>query len=126
MSQSITITVPLPPNLANARMHHMTKHRAMKRYFKQLDARQNGGLIPPPPAQPWPSVVITAEMRLAGRMDDENAKYRCYKWPCDWLKTRGYLVDDKQPYCTMRDPVQVVKRLPDWQYEITLTLTPTE
>lgn len=116
----------MPPNnanLASGHGHWSTVARAKKRYFRQLDERQNCGLIPPPPPAPLTKVVLDAVMVVGQRMDDENAKYRCYKWPCDWLKTRGYIVDDRQPYCAMRDPVQVVKRSPEG-YTIKLYLSP--
>mgnify|MGYP001617675201 CR=1 FL=1 len=56
-------------------------------------------------------------------MDDGNALHRCEKWPCDWLKTRGYIVDDRRSCLTWETlPAQVVKR--DGNYRIELVLTP--
>lgn len=126
LPKPLTLTIPMPPNNANPGSgsgHWSTLVRAKKRYFKMLDERQNCGLIPPPPSKPFERVTIAADMMLGRRMDDENAKYRCYKWPCDWLKTRGYIVDDKQPHCTMRNPAQIIQRAKDGQYFINLFLS---
>lgn len=127
MSAPITLTVPMPPNLANwasGRSHWRTKGRAKRDYYAQLDARQNAGLIPPPPASPLASVLLRAVMHLGAAMDDDNAKIRAYKWPADWLRTRGYIVDDKRPHCRMEDPEQIVKRGQEYRVEITLTPSP--
>jgi hypothetical protein len=33
----ITLTVPMPPNIANRQMHHMVKHRVKVGYWALLD-----------------------------------------------------------------------------------------
>lgn len=126
IEQSWQIVVPMPPNNANpgSRTHWRTKGRDKKKYFAQLDELQKFSMIMPPPKHPLTGVQILGVMVLGARMDDENAKFRCYKWPCDWLKTRGYLVDDRRPHCTMLDPIQCVKRSKTKDYYITFTISP--
>lgn len=96
--QTFRFRMPLPPNLANARMHHMVKHRAKVEYWRHLDLLLAGGILPPPPAAPLKKATITATMTLHNPMDDGNAANRAEKWPCDWLKTRGYIVDDSRKH----------------------------
>ncbi len=57
-----------------------------------------GGILPPPPPQPLAKAVITARLTLWNPMDEGNAMTRAEKLPCDWLKTRGYLVDDSRKH----------------------------
>jgi len=112
----------MPPNLANGRMHHMVKHREKKKYWRALDERQQSGLLPPPPVQPYHRVRIASHMVLRAYMDDDNALAR-HKWILDWLVTRGYLADDRKQNIEWDAlPIQEAsrKRIP----EITLTLTP--
>jgi hypothetical protein len=118
----IRLTVPLPPNIANNPGRTWGgRHHKKKRYFAQLDERQNCGLIPAPPTSALVRVEISATMTLGSKMDAENAKYRAYKWPCDWLKTRGYIANDAPPNCVMRDPEQIIKRDGNPRVEIELT-----
>lgn len=122
----IELALPMPPNNANpgSRTHWATKGRDKKKYFRDLDERQNCGLIPAPPVRPYDHALVSAWMGLGRRMDDDNAKFRAYKWPCDWLKTRGYLVDDKRPHCQMEDPVQMI--VPRDERLLLITITPIE
>lgn len=120
----ITLTLPLPPNLGNGRGHSRWIGAAKKRYFAQLDHRQNCGLIPRPPVKPIERVVVTSVAYVGAVNDEENLHYRVYKWPADWLRTRGYIAADDPAHCTMTQPRQVVRR--GQQYRVELTLTPTE
>lgn len=112
----------MPPNLANGRGHTRWNNHKKKHYFKSLDQRQGCGLLPPPPKVPLSPVELTAVMYLGGKMDDDNAKFRAYKWTSDWLRTRGYIVDDKRPHCRMIDPEQIITR--NYDYRIIITITP--
>lgn len=123
MSEPIVFKLPIPPNLANGRGHSRWSGAQKKRYFERLDRRQGYGLIPPPPKEPFAKAELHAVLELGAAMDDDNAKLRAYKWPCDWLKTRGYIVDDRKTRLTMHDPEQSVKRREE--YHVHLTLTPT-
>src|SRR5687767_1865087 len=99
------ITLPLPPNMGNSRMHWRTKHRKRLDYLAACDA------IGPRvrPRQLSELVELRATLYLGNHMDDDNALARL-KWPVDWLKTRGHLVDDGRKHCRMTIPEQVVKR----------------
>ncbi len=127
---SLRFVIPMPANLANGRMHHMVKHRAKVAYWESLDtlcvvssARQHqptAYLVPPRPPAPMTPVRIDATLHLGGRMDDDNALARL-KWCADWLKTRGYIREDKQPHCRFTIPEQVIKR--DGNYRVELKVT---
>jgi hypothetical protein len=84
---SLTLVLPLPPNVLNARMHWRTKLNAKKDYFTQLDWLQDLGSIPEPPRVPFTKATITARMVVGAEHDDDNAMARAYKLPLDWLKT---------------------------------------
>lgn len=129
---AITLTVPMPANLANSRMHHMVKHRAKTGYWDSLDilrqlylshsiAKSCPYAIPMQPDVPLSPVRLDATMYLGARMDDDNALGRL-KWVADWLKTRKYIKDDKRPHCRFTIPEQIIKR--DGNYRIDITLTP--
>lgn len=111
----------MPPNIANARMHWIAKHRARKAYFHNCDCYQEIGFIRPPPPDPISRVSLGSTLYLGNYMDDDNALARI-KWAADWLKRRGYIVDDKRPHCQFTIPAQVVKR--GQQYKLVITLTP--
>lgn len=104
----ITLSLPMPPNIANGRGHSRWSSADKKRYFKQVDKLAEYNLIPGPPATPLERVVLSAWMGLGAHMDDENAKLRAYKWPADYLRTRGYIVNDDKAHCTMLDPERAI------------------
>lgn len=116
---------PMPLNIANnsgrKRSHWAVTHNAKLQYWAVLDVLKRTGDVPPPPAEPWESVVIHSVMRLGHAMDDDNAMRR-HKWVLDWLKTRKYIVDDKRKYLRWAGfPEQIVGR--KQEYSITLTLS---
>lgn len=117
----IELTFPLPPNLANGRGHSRWSGARKKRYFKMMDERQAYGLVPPPPSVPHERVTLSAWMGLGARMDDDNAMLRAYKWPADWLRTRGYIVNDQAPHCTMTLPTREIVRADERLLEITIS-----
>lgn len=121
---TLVLTLPMPENVANARMHWRTKHRARKSYFGVCDGRQGMGQIAPPPLQAFAHATIQATMYLGASMDHDNALARL-KWAVDWLVTRGYLLDDNRA-CLAWDglPHQIIKR--DGNYRVVLTLSPTQ
>lgn len=114
---------PMPANVTNAasgKSHWRSKHNERKKYFARLDEMQNAGLIPPPPKFPFTYVTLSSVMHLGGAMDDDNALAR-HKPILDWLKTRGYIADDRKKNITWESlPQQHVKR--DGNYRIELTL----
>ena len=120
MSGTLTLTLPLPPNMANGRMHWRTKHRARTDYMRDCDTFQMLGHAPPPPFAPLSGVELSATLYVWATHDDDNALART-KWAADWLKTRGYIVDDKRPHCRFTIPEQVIDRA---HQRLVLTLTP--
>lgn len=121
----LVLVVPMPANAANrasGRSHWRIRHSERTRYWAQLDERQRCGLLPPPPPEPFERAVIASTMYLGNPMDDDNAMMR-HKVVVDWLRTRGYLRDDRKRVLTWAGmPEQVVKR--GQEYRIVLTLTP--
>jgi hypothetical protein len=120
---TLVFAMPMPENLANTSQRGWRGIHARKtRYFAALDQLQGANLLPPPPTKPLAKATIRATMYLGAAMDDGNAMHRAEKWPCDWLKTRGYIVDDRRSCVTWEGlPKQIVKR--DGNYRIELTLT---
>jgi hypothetical protein len=117
----LTFVFPLPVNLANARMHWRTKLEAKKRFYAECDAKQASSLLPVPPSAPWTHCIAKAVMYLGAEMDDDNSAHRL-KWCWDWLKTRGYIVDDKRKHLTrVGYPEQRIKRGQQYRVEVTLT-----
>lgn len=101
--------LPLPLNLANSRVHWRKKHKLKKAYWAELDALQLVGRLPAPPKKPWDKVVIGHHWFVGNRMDPDNTFSRL-KWPIDFLRTRGYLVEDREANVTLLSPVQTVDR----------------
>lgn len=117
----ISITVPMPANVTNGRLHWTAAHRGKKSYAKRLDELQNAGLIPPPPPRPFQRASISAVMVLGAAMDDDNALART-KSCLDWLKTRGYIADDrKKNLVWLGLPTQVVTRKMEARISLVLT-----
>jgi hypothetical protein len=104
----ITLSLPMPPNLANERGHSRWSGANKKRYFKRVDKLAEYNLIPGPPVAPLERTILSAWMGLGANMDDENAKLRAYKWPADYLRTRGYILADDSAHCTMTDPERAI------------------
>ena len=118
---TLTFRMPLPLNLANARLHHMVKHRAKVAYWRHLDLLQAGGILPPPPATPMPKAIITAHLTMPNAMDTANAMHRADKWPVDWLVSRGYLAGDSRKQLTWGGiPTQRISRKNEPCLELTL------
>lgn len=118
----IRITVPMPLNIANGSHGHWgARHGAKVAYWTALDARQNAGLIPPPPRRPFAKASLHSTMHLGAVMDDGNAMRR-HKWVEDWLTTRGYIADDRKKVLKwVAFPVQVVTRNGERKIELVLT-----
>lgn len=94
-ARQLTLTMPMPVNRGNARMHWRPTLRAKKHYFADCDQRQLIGMIPPPPPTPFGRCVLNATMVLGQAMDDDNAMARL-KYALDWIRTRGYVRDDSR------------------------------
>ena len=117
----IVIVAPMPDNIANARVHWRERDKLKKQYAARLDDMQGAGLIPEPPKTPFAKASIRSTMQLGNAMDEDNAMAR-HKPLLDWLKTRGYIVDDRRSCLTWEAfPHQIIKR--NGRYTITLTLS---
>lgn len=105
----LTVVLPLPPNLANSRMHWRVKNKARRHYlgYCELWVASNRQWTPRIDASAKRQVAFT--VYLGARMDHDNALSRM-KWPLDFLVSRGYLVDDSPQYCDMSIPEQVITR----------------
>jgi hypothetical protein len=88
---------PFPPDRGNARGHSRTHNNSKKSYWAQLDELQLVGKLPKPPRFPLAKVAATGSMHLPNKLDMDN-KWARIKWPMDWLKTRGYIVDDSESH----------------------------
>lgn len=120
---SLIITLPLPPNMANARYqgHWRSKKRRRLQYLDFADATaailHTARRPKPIGCEQWridaPQITDPARLSfvlyVGNRMDDDNALARC-KWPIDWLVANGYLVDDKPAHCRMTIPEQIITR----------------
>jgi hypothetical protein len=132
----LTLTLPMPPNIANgSHSHWRTRHREKIGYWADLDTiraicctagwgHATEYRIPAPPTAPYRRATIRSTMHLGAAMDQSNSMRR-HKWVEDWLVTRGYIADDRKKCLTWEAfPEQVVKR--DGKYRLILTLTPSE
>jgi hypothetical protein len=118
VAREMRFVFPMPPNLANGRMHWRVKHKAKTDYWRILDFGQR--LFPRLPDKPFEKATISVVLRLGHAMDDDNAMARV-KWALDWLVTRGYIVDDKRKNLKWEGlPEQIVKRDGCYRLEITL------
>lgn len=119
----ITLTLPLPPNIANARQHWRVKLKAKKAYWRHLDLLYGAGYF-----GPWKcptecqAVQVRAHVVVGGQMDVDNLFARL-KWALDWLQLVGYLADDSPKYLHWASiPTQEIRRTQP--PTVTLTLTP--
>jgi hypothetical protein len=111
----------MPPNLTNGRMHWRTLHRKRTEFYAACDAKQLTGELPPPPTIPFLRATASVTMYLGSEMDDENCAART-KWCFDWLKTRGYILDDRRKNLYRSGfPVQRIKRDKNYRVEVSLT-----
>jgi hypothetical protein len=91
------IVLPLPPNMANGRMHWRAKDRKRNEYFEACDEWKNSSVVPSPPSRPIAFAELRALLTLWNPMDDDGAMARI-KWSLDWLVTRGYLAGDSRKH----------------------------
>ena len=104
------IRLPLPPNMANSRMHWRVKQKRRKEYELLCDV-QPASHFPGPGVYtfPLPKARIRATLYVWSEMDGDNLMARL-KWPVDWLVKNGYLVDDSPRHLEWEMPKQVVDR----------------
>lgn len=120
-ARSLRFEFPMPPNIANERMHWRVKLNAKKAFYAASDLKQAAGSFPAPPPSPFRRATASVVMVLGAAMDEDNSAHRC-KWVWDWLKTRGYIADDKKKVLHQAGyPQQRIKRGGPYRIEITLT-----
>ena len=85
------ITLPLPPNMANSRMHWRTKHRERRAYLE--DCGQYANFSGAVARKILTRATITATIYHTHTMDQDNAMARL-KWPVDWLVSNLWIQDD--------------------------------
>ena len=113
------LTLPLPPNRANAREHWRVTHKKKKDYYNlaalalYAQAGSRPGIITPTCRQ-----TLTATLYVWAKMDQGNLVARL-KWLEDALVNYGLLVDDNEEWLDLQMPKQVVDRK-NRRVEITL------
>ena len=97
--KTLTLTFPMPVNLANSRMHWAQKHRRHNDWKARAIVAERGLRVRQ--RRPMEHVRVTALMYV-GRvlMDHDNATARL-KWCLDFMKERGLIVDDAPKYLTL-------------------------
>ena len=105
----LVFELPIPTNLANARLHWTAKNRLKKAWYRGADERVDAGLVPNRPVEPLTRARVQAHFCTHNRMDRDNLAARC-KWILDWLVTRGYLLDDSDQVLDWQMPSQEIDR----------------
>lgn len=120
----IRLVFPLPPNRNRGnRAGSWAWASAKKKWQKAADLRAALPDFPPPPTTPYARVRLAAVLVMPAAMDDDNAFYRASKCPCDWLVSRGYLVDDSRKYVRWDGlPDQIISRSESPRVELTITV----
>ena len=84
------LTLPLPLNLGNARLHWAEKNRKMNAYFDLCLVTVKTKR----PTVPLPRADISATLYVWNLMDEgDNMRFRL-KWPLDFLVQRGFIEND--------------------------------
>lgn len=118
----IELTLPLPPNRANAREHWRVTHRKKKEYYataRNALSRQlpSHGRLNDDRVLEWfysdgvlPRCSITATIFVKKKFDPDN-RVALLKWPIDCLVHFGLLADDSDEWLDFTQiPTQVVDR----------------
>ena len=118
----LRLTLPLPPNRnRGSRSSGWAWYAAKKKWNEEADRWAALPSFPAPPAQPFARVTVSAVLVMPSPMDDDNALYRASKAPLDWLKTRGYIVDDSRKHVRWSSlPEQRITRSEPGRVEITI------
>ena len=100
----IRLTLPLPPNRANAREHWRVTLRKKKAYYALADLALMKTCVR------LKRPTLTATFYVWSKMDPDNATARL-KWVIDSLVRHGIIVDDSEEHLDFtRIPKQVVDR----------------
>ena len=104
----IRLTLPLPPNRANAREHWRVTWRRKRDYYDAASYFLAEQELELPYGLERPT--LTATLYVWAKMDPDNATARL-KWPIDCLVMHGILVDDSEKHLDFTQiPKQVVDR----------------
>lgn len=104
---ALRLVLPLPENLANARLHWRAKLARKKAYWRKLDLIRPA--LPPAPPAPLARAEIRATLYLYNPMDDDNAMARL-KWAVDWLAGLYIAGDARKALKWVGIPEQVIDR----------------
>ena len=116
------LTLPLPPNRANAREHWRVTHRNRVEYYEMAgnailrelvnQADWNGDCME--------RMRLDATFYLWSKLDPGNLVARL-KWVEDILVKKGLLVDDNEKWLDLQMPTQVIDRK---NQRVVIELTP--
>jgi hypothetical protein len=123
MTEPLVFVLPLPINIGNSRTHWAAKFKAKKDYWTLCDLMLMAKRLPARPAQPYPRARMTAAIHHTQPTDADNREARL-KWALDWLKTRGYIVDDSDAHLDRTELCRAVPCRKNTDRKLVLTLTP--
>lgn len=123
LGRRMVLTLPLAEGRNTEKDGHWSRRaKAKKAYFQKCDNLQLLGKVPGPPPRAFGRAAITVVMRVWNENDGDNAMARL-KSTCDWLKSRGYIVDDRLRHLRWNgQPEQVIDRGPSCG-TVVITLT---
>ena len=101
------LTLPLPPNRANAREHWRVTFKKKHQYYNHARLAMLGQKCWDGPLKT--RMRLDATLYLWARMDRDNLMARL-KWPIDALVKSGILVDDNEEWLDLQMPKQVIDR----------------
>ena len=120
--KEILLTLPLPPNRANAREHWRVTWRKKAVYYEKAEWELKFGGRMRSVKLPLERPILTATLYVWQKMDPDNCAARL-KWPIDCLVRCGLLVDDSEKHLDFTEiPRQVIDRK-NQRVEIVLTST---
>ena len=106
---TLTLTVPMPPNIANARWPHWGTKQSAWRSWRNRALVLEPWLVGRRPQLPLERARLEATLILSQQMDEDNAVARL-KWALDLLVERGWLVDDAPTHLDLAPVRQLVDR----------------
>jgi hypothetical protein len=123
VSEPLVFVLPLPINSGNSRTHWAAKDKARREYMQVCDYLAMAKRLPGRPAKPFSRAQLTAAIHHTHDTDADNREARL-KWAIDWLKTRGYIVDDSDAHLDRTELCRAVPCRKNTDRKLVLTLTP--
>jgi len=102
----LKITLPLPLNRANSRLHWRTENKYKKEYMMRCGLFY---VAEDMPMQAIQKAKISATLYTWSPMDTDNLMSRL-KWPVDWLVKACVIADDSPRHLVWELPRQEVDR----------------